>query len=120
MNAVLVARITACKSPEAVALTAAAEGVTDGARKSIPLKVIPLSKPGTFAITRAWPDRGNWAVKLLATNPDYKNYSASVLVPFEGNSLQWAGIKHYFREPTNAEMAAVLSGESNNPRMSLH
>jgi hypothetical protein len=119
-HAVLVARITACKSPERTALTATAEGVIDGARRTIPLKVIPLSTSGTFAIMREWPERGTWAIKIIATNPEYKDYATSVLVPFENNFLRWAGTKHYFHEPTRAEIAAVLSGESGGPRASLN
>jgi hypothetical protein len=119
-HAVLVAKITACKSPERIAVTAVAEGIADGALRSIPLKVIQLSTPGTFAVMREWPERGTWAVKIIATNPDYKNYAASVLVPFDKNSLRWAGIKHYLREPTNAEIAAVLGGELGSAGTSLN
>jgi hypothetical protein len=62
-NAVLVARTTACHAPEKTPLTATAEGVVDGQRRSIPLKLIPLSTAGTFAVTHEWPHSGTWAVK---------------------------------------------------------
>jgi len=107
-HAVVVARITACRSPEKTTLTATAEGSVNGERRSIPLKVSALSTAGTFAIVREWPDEGNWVVKLVATNPDYKNYAISVLVPFEGDRFTWAAIKHYFHAPTDAEVAAIL------------
>jgi hypothetical protein len=108
-HAVLVARITACHSPEKTAIAATAEGLVDGSRRSIPLKIVPLSSPGTFAVPREWPERGVWAVKMIATNPEYKNYATGVLVPVEKDSFRWAEVKHYFHAPSAGEVDAVLS-----------
>ena len=109
---VLVARITACHAPEKTALTATAEGLTDGGRQSIPLKVIPLSKPDSFAVTREWPQAGEWVVKIVATNPEFKNYATSVLVPVGSGSFNWAAVKHYAHAPTTAEVDAALGAKS--------
>ena len=57
-HAVLVARITACNSPEKTTVSATAEGVLNGVRQSIPLKVISLSTAGTFAVAHEWPQIG--------------------------------------------------------------
>jgi hypothetical protein len=107
-GAALVARITACQSPEKTSLTATAEGMVNGKRQTIALRAIPLSTPGTFAITREWPAEGNWAVKLVATNPDYKNYAAGVLVRMEANGFEWGGVQHFYHAPTPAEVEAAL------------
>lgn len=108
-HAVLVARITACHSPEKTTVTATAEGIVNGVRRSVPLKVIPLSTAGTFAVARAWPEQGTWAVKMIATNPDYKDYATSVVVPIDKNSAQLGSVKHYFHTPTDAEVAMSLN-----------
>jgi len=108
-NAVLVARITACHSPEKTTVTATAEGVLNGARQSIPLHVISLSTAGTFAVRREWPSQGTWAIKMVATNPDYKDYATSVVVPFRSESAQWSLAKHYFHAPTDAEIHLALN-----------
>ena len=107
-HAAALVRTTSCHSPEKTELTATAEGVVDGVRRSIPLKVIRLSTPGTFVVTHEWPSTGTWAVRVVARNPEYKNYATGVLVPFEGNSIEWAAVKHYFREPTDGDLASVL------------
>ena len=112
-HAVLVARMTACKSPEKTTVRATAEGVMDGARRSIPLKIVPLSAAGTYAVTREWPAEGTWAVKMVATNPDYQGYAASVLVPIENGEFQWAGVKHFRTAPVETEIAEVLGRASN-------
>jgi hypothetical protein len=111
-HAVLVARITACQSPEKTNITATAEGIVDGSRRTIPLPLIPLSTPGTFAVTREWPTQGNWAVKMTATNPEYKDYAAGVLVPMQQDTFDGAGVKHFYHAPTSAEVDAVLSSKS--------
>lgn len=90
-HAILAARITACHSPGETTLTATAEGLVNGMRKSIPLKVISLSTAGTFAVTREWPNEGIWVIQLVATNPEYRDYATSVLVPI-----------HYFLDAPEA------------------
>ncbi len=108
-QAVLVARITACHSPEKTRVTATAEGVVNGMRKTVSLKVISLSTAGTFAVTREWPEEGIWAIKMIATNPDYNNYATGVVVPMQKNSAQRSAVKHYFHVPTEAGVSISLN-----------
>jgi hypothetical protein len=108
-HAVLVARITAYHSPGETNVAATAEGVVNGMRKSISLKVISLSVAGTFAVVRAWPEEGKWAIKLVATNPQYRDYAAGVLVPIRNDSVQFSEAKHYFHAPTEAEVSLALN-----------
>jgi hypothetical protein len=86
-SAVVVAHITACHSPEKTTVTAVAEGLVNGQRQSIPLKVVNLSQPGAFAIARQWPQQGTWTVKMTATNPDYPNYANTITVPLKSDTL---------------------------------
>lgn len=108
-NAALVARISACNSPEKTTVTATAESVFEGQRRSIPLKVVKLSAPGTFAVSQEWPKEGNWAVALVATNPDYKDIATSVLVPVRNDSFAWASVKHVYHRPTASDIDAALA-----------
>ena len=119
-KAVLVARVTACKSPAKTTVMGTAEGIVNGVRKSIPLNVISLSMPGTYAVTREWPEQGRWAVKMIVVNPDYKDYTPSVMVPVGTASLNWAAVKHYSRAPTDSEVAEVLAGKSSDTRASVN
>jgi hypothetical protein len=107
-HAVMVAHITACHSPEKTSVTASAEGIVDGAKKSLPLKVLPLAQPGTFAVAREWPEKGTWAVKMIASNPDYPNYSTSVVIPIRGQAPQFASVTKYAHPASEAEVAMAL------------
>ena len=108
-HAVLVARITACHSPAKTTVSATAEGLFNGVRQSIPLKVISLSTAGTFAVAHEWPEHGNWAIKMVATNPDYKDYATSVIVPVRNDAVQLPVARHYFHAPTDAEVSLALN-----------
>jgi hypothetical protein len=108
-HAVLVARTTACHSPGETTVVATAEGMVKGMRKSVRLKVIALSTPGTFAVAREWPEQGAWAIQLVATNPEYKNYATAVLVPIHNEGVELSAAKHYFHPPTDAEVSSTLN-----------
>ena len=53
----------ACTGPASVSMTATAEGVVNGERKSIPLKLEPMKEPGLYRFERAWPAQGTWLVR---------------------------------------------------------
>jgi hypothetical protein len=108
-HAVLVAWTTACHSPEKTTVIATAEGVVNGMRKSIPLRVISLSVPGTFAVTREWPNGGIWAIKMVATNPEYKDYATSAVVPIRNSAAQLEAAKRYYHAPTETELSMSLN-----------
>jgi hypothetical protein len=108
-HAVLVVRITACRSPEKTSVSASAVGIINGTQQAIPLKVIPLSVAGTYAVTHEWPQTGNWAVKMVATNPDYKDYATSVVIPFREDAMKISDAKHYFHAATESEVAVAIN-----------
>jgi hypothetical protein len=107
-NAVFVARTAACKSPEKTIVTAAAEGVIAGKRQTIPLRVTSLAEPGAYAVSQQWPHEGIWAVKIVATNPDYGDYSTGIVVPVRNEQFSRAAAKQFSHAPTAGEVDAVL------------
>jgi hypothetical protein len=111
-GAVIAAHITACNSPEKTVVTAKAEGILDGRRQSIPLHVIRLAEPGAFAVKREWPNGGRWTVTMIATNPEYRNYATSVVVPIrQDGDADRAAAKVFYHAPTAAEVNSVLALE---------
>ncbi len=118
-NVLLLVRTTACHSPEKTELRATAEGSARGVHQSIPLKVIPLSTPGTFGFAREWPSGGTWVVRIVARNPEYKNYATGMLVPVHATSVEWDAVKRYYHEPTDGEVAFLLEGQTARDRASI-
>ncbi|HET7585864.1 MAG TPA: hypothetical protein VFK13_13190 [Gemmatimonadaceae bacterium] len=45
-------------------ITASAEGLVNGKRQSMPLRVIDTGRPDTYAVRRQWPSEGTWLVRV--------------------------------------------------------
>lgn len=109
-KAVLVARPLCC-DPATVRITATAEGIVNGTRRSIPLEVQALSTPGVHAIARQWPD-GRWVLNLTGTCAE-RNATASAIVPLTATGFARDKIQFFARAATSAEIeSAVRSTEA--------
>jgi hypothetical protein len=99
MNAVLVARVTACHEPAKSTLTANHVQSVNGELRRTPLQVIPMKTGGTFAVVGTIP-KGS-AIDLAVTNPEYANYEPRVLIRADAQGIQWAGMKRFYSTPPN-------------------
>ncbi|HEY9427464.1 MAG TPA: hypothetical protein VIR34_09950 [Gemmatimonadaceae bacterium] len=45
-------------------LTGSAEGLVDGARRSVALRFDRTSEPGVYAVRRQWPSGGTWVLRI--------------------------------------------------------
>ncbi len=107
-HAVLVVRGYACSAPEKTAITAVAEGLVNGKRETIPLKLIPLTGQSMYAVTRQWPAAGKWVVTLTGANPNFK-FQPSAIVRVDGDSVDWSGITRFAHAPAKEEVEAALN-----------
>jgi hypothetical protein len=64
-DAVLVIRAYSAGEPTTARLTATAEGLVDGKRRTIALKVRPASE-GIYSVAQEWPSQGDWIVVVSA------------------------------------------------------
>lgn len=106
-RAVLVVRSSACTHPEKTSITANAEGMVNGKRKTVSLKLVPLSGAGVYAVTKQWPAGGRWVVTLYAANPSYP-IPQSAIVSVKGDSVDLASVKRSSHAPTAEEIEAAL------------
>jgi hypothetical protein len=63
-SSAFVFRALGCNAPAKLEVTASAEGLVQGQRRSLPLKVSPAQTAGVFGIFRQWADEGVWIVNL--------------------------------------------------------
>ena len=68
-DAVLVVRTYICGEPGAARVSAKAEGMIDGQRKSITLAMKEV-KPGVYSIRREWPSKGDWVIAVSGSDHD--------------------------------------------------
>jgi hypothetical protein len=80
-DSLLVVRPGGCPNPGSAQITATAEGIVNGTRRSIPLTLTPLSTPGVHALPKKWTETsGFWVVNLVGT---CAGRTAGALVPID-------------------------------------
>jgi hypothetical protein len=90
-DALFVVRATGCHQPEKASFTATAEGKVNGKRESVPLKLVPLSQTGSYAIRRDFPAEGRWVVTVAGVSTT--GAVTSVAVPIKEIGFDRASIK---------------------------
>jgi len=71
-------RSYACTGPASVSIAATAEGVVNGERKSIPLKLEALKQPGVYQFERTWPGQGTWLVRMEMSGSHQLTFIATI------------------------------------------
>ena len=119
---VLLVKPFGCHQPSAAALSATAEGVIDGRRKSLPLELREVEK-GLYAIRQQWPAEGLWVVVIHGA---YRGADRGVLVrlaadgrvPLEEGAtprLKQASVVNTQRKVRPAEIDAALGSGGDRP-----
>lgn len=105
-TAAFVFRTESCVDPAKAQISATAEGVVKGARRSVTLKVMPAStKPGVYAVNQSWPAEGDWVVSLRGT---CGSASAGAIVPMGPKGFIRESLEFFARPATDAEIDASL------------
>lgn len=107
-NAALIVRAIGCGEPSKAEITATAEGLVDGQRKSIPVKLVPLSEHGVFAAERSWPATGKWVLHFRGNYLSRVTSTVTQVLP--GGELKRPG-KMVMNGATEAEIDAMVRGE---------
>ncbi len=64
----LVHAMTREGTPQLADLSATAEGLVNGARETITVKLDATGQPGTFAVRKQWPNSGAWLISVTLKN----------------------------------------------------
>lgn len=107
-HAVVMVQTTACRDPEKTVVSATAEGLVAGKRRTLPLQVMRFSPSGAYGVARQWPAEGIWTVRVVATNPEYKDYATGVVIPVDQDTWSKAGAKEFYRAPTEEDVNLAL------------
>jgi hypothetical protein len=104
-TAAFVFRTEGCADPAKPQITATAEGIVKGARRSLVLKVLAGSKPNVYAVFQQWPAEGEWVVDLKGT---CASTSAGAIVPIGPKGFIRESSKFFPRSATDAEVETSL------------
>jgi hypothetical protein len=113
-NAVFVVRPGDCPDPGAAEIRARAEGLVNGARRTVPLTINALPTPGVHAVKKEWPDGGAWIVNVVVACAGKTSGALVTLGP--KNSYQRDGVKMLPHEPTPQEIDASLKALTGGQR----
>lgn len=104
-KAFMAVRVEGCDQPGSARVTATAEGLVNGARRSVALTLTPVDRAGVYAVPETWPKEGAWVLNFSAT---YQNLKAGALVPVESTGFRREPAKFYPRFATPDEVDAIL------------
>lgn len=102
-----VVRSGGCGDPAAARITATAEGIVNGSRQSVTLRLAPLSPPGVHAVSRDMPSGGVWVINLVGT---CGGRTAGAIVAMAGPKQEYRreGVKLLAHAATRDEIEASL------------
>jgi|SoiMethySBSTD1v2_1073268.scaffolds.fasta_scaffold194873_2 hypothetical protein len=69
-DATYLVRTAHCGEPASMTVTATAEGVVKGQRKSLPIKLTSTKEKGVYQFARTWPSDGSWIVRVTPSARD--------------------------------------------------
>lgn len=92
-------------------VTAVAEGIVNGRRQSIPLKVAGTSKPDVYAVKAQWPMSGTWVVAV--TIEEHAAIGALVKLGPNGSYTQGASVKKLDRKIAASDIESLLQRTTN-------
>jgi hypothetical protein len=104
-TAAFVFRTEGCAEPAKAQIDGTAEGLVNGSRRSMALKIMPASKPGVYAVFQTWPPEGAWVVNLKGTCNDAK---AGAIVPIGPRGFIRESAKFLPRHASGAEIETSL------------
>ena len=105
LGAVVTVKATGCHDPAAAKVTAAAIGVVNGQRRSVPLEVKSLSEAGMFAVVGQVPKEGKWVVQLNAINGEM---FTNVLAPVGQDGIDRIHAKYNMHKFADGDVEAML------------
>lgn len=105
-TAAFVFRTDGCGDPAKAQVSATAEGLVNGRRRSVALTIAATSKPGVYAVNQNWPPEGAWLVNLKGA---CDGANAGALVPIGPRGFIRESAKFFPRPATSAEIEASLN-----------
>ncbi|MEK7407236.1 MAG: hypothetical protein AAB225_19350 [Acidobacteriota bacterium] len=104
-DAFVTVRADGCHMPSLARISGKAEGLVNGRRQSVPLKLTALSSKGVYAVRREWPADGVWVVSLSGS---YLGRTTGAVIPVTPEGFQRELAKLFPRAPAEADVEAAL------------
>lgn len=109
-SASFVFRSTGCAELSKVEITAKAEGLVGGERRTLPLETFAAPAPGVFAVFKKWPAEGTWIVALSGVCGSDRSVAGALVAIAGGRAAgpDRKNSKFFSHAPTEVEIVAAL------------
>lgn len=99
-------------TPTSFPVSGTAEGILEGARRTISLELKPTSRPGVYALRQQWPDNGTWTLILAVTQGNGEMNTVKAVVELAPNGKVASvdvptSMRNGWRVPAPVNMAEV-------------
>ena len=108
-TAAFVFRAEGCGDTANAKIDGTAEGLVDGARTSVTLKVAETARPGVYAVYQTWGPNGDWVVNLKGT---CDGATAGAVVPMGPSGFIRESARFFTRPASAAEINSALQALS--------
>lgn len=96
-----------CENPASLKVTAWAEGLVDGQRRTVPIKLRKLKEKGVYKFARSWPEHGTWAIRMKVE----KGGTSPITIAAMDEHGKVTQFQLVWEGDGEKECVAVLSGE---------
>lgn len=104
-HAAFVARQVGCEDASKLTVSAVAEGLSGGKRRTLPIKTLAVANSPAYAVFREWPVEGTWVVHLRGSCGSA--VASALVVPGERGPNREAS-KFFNRDATERDIQALL------------
>jgi hypothetical protein len=129
-GAVVLIHAYSCGGPTPSPVTATAEGMVNGERRTVPLTLKPAGATGVYAVTKQWPSEGAWVLTftmsvggevstLVTLGPDGGADSADASGMKSAADVHGASVQVVRRKVTAAEVDSVLRAAATGGHQAL-
>ncbi len=113
-GAQFVFRVNGCSDPLKLQVSAVAEGVVSGTRRSVPLTLPPSRSNGIYAVTPQWGNEGKW---LIAVSVSCLREAAGAIVPVTKNGFVRESTQLLQQAPTPEQVETALHAYTPPPTL---
>lgn len=119
-GAVVLVRAYSCGAPTASHVTATADGIVAGERRTLDLRLEPVGPTGVYAVRKQWPSEGVWVLTFrMSIGGDVSTLVTLGPDATTGSAVHAASVQVIGRKTTSSDIDTVLRAAATGERVVL-
>jgi hypothetical protein len=119
-GAVVLVRAYSCGAPTASQVTATADGIVAGERRTLELRLEPVGPTGVYAVRKQWPSEGVWVLAFrMSIGGDVSTLVTLGPDAASGGAVHAASVQVIGRKTTSSDVDSILRAAATGERVVL-